>query len=281
MSDPAAQMIHVGCVDLPARLSRDRYYQRLAYLETSATLLGVPKASALARWRVEAGERGHVGLVAPQTITHRPGPKGYPRHKAALTKQDLAQAGSFRATELIQREVAALAQAAEIAGASVILFRSPPDFAPSTANRDNMRAFFRDLAPPERFGSAVRVWEPQGLWEPETAARFAGELGVVLACDPLRNDPLGVEPAFYSNLPGDDAYFRVTGMGLSRRRFDDYALEPLVEAAEAYRRVWIAFAHEGKYPDAIRLRATVEGSPVVDEPADAPDEDDEDGDGDE
>lgn len=275
MSEPDAQEIHVGCVDLPARLSRQRYYERLAYLETSATLLGVPKASALQRWRAEAGEQGHVGLVAPQTITHRPGPKGYPRHKVTLTKEDLAQAGGFRATDLIQREVAALAEAAQLAGASVVLFRSPPDFAPSTANRDNMRVFFRDLASPERFGTAVRVWEPQGLWEPESAARFAGELGLVMACDPLTNDPLGVDPSFYSNLPGDDAYFRVTGLGLGRRRFDDYALEPLMEAAEAYRRVWIAFAHEGKYPDAIRLRGSLDGGPAVEEPAapdDAPDD---------
>ncbi len=265
MSDPATQEIHVGCVDLPARLSRQRYYERLAYLETSATLLGVPRPSALQRWRVEGGEHGHVGLVAPQTITHRPGPKGYPRHKEPLTPQDLAQAGGFRATELIQREVTSLVEAVALAGASVVLFRSPPDFAPSMANRDNMRAFFSDLASPERFGTAIRVWEPQGLWEPETAARFAGELGLVLACDPLINDPLGVEPAFYSNLPGDDAYFRVSGMGLGRRRFDDYAMEPLLEAAEAYRRVWIAFAHEGKYPDAIRLRGSLEGASAVEE----------------
>jgi uncharacterized protein YecE (DUF72 family) len=262
MSEPAAPELHIGCVDLPAGLMRPRYFERLAYLETSATLLGTPRPLALQRWRQDAGERGRYGLMAPQTITHRPGPKGYARHKRSLPPSELAQAGNFRATELVRREVDELAEAAAAAGAEVVIFRSALDFAPSAANREAMRVFFSEIAPPGRFGDAIRVWEPQGLWELESAARFAGELGIVLACDPLTTDPISVDPALFSNLPGDDAYFRVTGLGMARRRLDDYALEPLLEAAQSYRRVWIAFAHEGKYPDAIRLRQQVEGAPA-------------------
>lgn len=253
-SEPSAPELHIGCVDLPMRLSRQRYFQVLAYLETSATLLGVPRAAVLQRWRQEAGEHGRYGLVAPQTITHRPGPRGYPRHKGALTPAELPQAGGFRATDLVRREVESLAQASATCGADVVMFRTPHDFAPSAANRDAMRVFFRDIAPAGRFGDAIRVWEPQGLWELETAAHFAGELGVVLACDPLTTDQIGTDHEIFGRLPGDDAYFRVTGLGMARRRIDDYALEPLLEAAESYRRVWVAFAHEGKYPDAIRMR---------------------------
>lgn len=263
MSDPSESTeprFHVGCVDLPMRMSRQRYFEALAYLETSATLLGVPRAAVLHRWRQEAGAHGRFGLVAPETITHRPGPKGYPRHKRTLAPAELAQAGGFRDTELVRREVETLAEAAAIAGADVVLFRTPHDFAPSAANRDAMRAFFRDVAPPGRFGAAVRVWEPHGLWELEAAAHFAGELGVVLACDPLTTDQIGVNRDIFGRLPGDDAYFRVTGLGMARRRIDDYALEPLLEAAESYRRVWIAFAHEGKYPDAKRLRKQLDAN---------------------
>lgn len=252
-SEPAAPELHIGCVDLPARLSRPRYFEVLAYLETSATLHGVPRPSVMQRWRQEAGARGRYGLVAPETITHRPGPKGYPRYKNTLAPAELAQAGGFRATDLVRREVASLAEAAATCGADAVIFRTPHDFAPSAANRDAMRAFFGDIAPPERFGEAIRVWEPQGLWELATAAHFAGELGVVLACDPLTTDQIGTDREIFGQLPGDDAYFRVTGLGMARRRIDDYALEPLLEAAESYRRVWIAFAHEGKYPDAIRM----------------------------
>lgn len=260
-SEPSAPELHIGCVDLPMRLSRQRYFQMLEYLETSATLLGVPRAAVMQRWRQEAGKHGRYGLVAPQTITHRPGPKGYPRPKSALAPADLAQAGSFRATDLVRREVEALAKASAICGADVVMFRTPHDFAPSASNRDAMRVFFRDIAPAGRFGDAIRVWEPQGLWELETAAHFAEELGVVLACDPLTTDQIGTNREIFGRLPGDDAYFRVTGMGMAKRRIDDYALEPLLEAAESYRRVWVAFAHEGKYPDAIRMRRQLGGGP--------------------
>lgn len=260
MPDPATPVLHVGCAGLPPGVGRQHYFDRLAYLEAPGTLHGVPRESVLRRWRADAGAHGRFGLVAPEVVTHRPGPRGYPRGKEPLTPAELAQAGGFRATEVVQRGVAALAEAVELAGADVVLFRSPHDFAPSTANRDAMRVFFRDLAPAGRFGAAVRVWEPQGLWEPEVAARFAGELGVVLACDPLNNDPLGVGPEFFAGLPSDEAYFRVTGLGMPQRRFDDYALEPLLEAAESYRRTWIAFAHEGKYPDAIRLHRQLQAA---------------------
>lgn len=253
MSEPDAPELHVGCADLPMRLSRQRYFQVLAYLETSATLHGVPRASVLQRWRQEAGAHGRYGLVAPQTVTHRPGPRGYARHTTTLTPAELAQAGGFRDTALVRREIDALAEACAVCNVEVVMFRTPHDFAPSATNRDAMRAFFRDIAPAGRFGQAIRVWEPQGLWEVEPAAHFAAELEVVLACDPLTTDQISVDPEIFSRLPGDDAYFRVTGLGMARRRIDDYALEPLLEAAESYRRVWIAFAHEGKYPDAIRL----------------------------
>ncbi|WP_428268451.1 DUF72 domain-containing protein [Haliangium sp.] len=262
MSDAPAQALHIGCADLPPGLSRRRYFERLGYLETTATLLGIPRRAVLRGWREEAAGPGRFGLIAPQIITHRPGRKGYRRSKVTLSPAELAQAGAFRATEVVAQATEALAQAAEVIAASVIVFRSPPDFAPSAANRDAMRRYFDEQAPAARFAGALRVWEPQGLWEPQVAARFAGELGLVLACDPLTNDPIGVDPDFFSNLPGDDAYFRVTGLGQARRRLDDYALEPLLEAAEAYQRAWLVFAHEGKYPDAIRLRRQIEGEPA-------------------
>ncbi|WP_045118269.1 DUF72 domain-containing protein [Haliangium ochraceum] len=243
-------------------MPRARYFGRLPYLETAATLRGIPRPPVLQRWLADAGEDGRFGLAAPQTITHRAGRKGYARHIVELSRAELAQTGGFRDTELIRSEVDALAQATSILGVDVVLFRSPADFAPSASNRDAMRRFFAELAPAERFSGALRVWEPQGLWDLDVAARFAGELGLVLCCDPLTNDPmLDIDPGIFSRLPSDDAYFRVTGIGNARRRLDDYALEPLFEAAEAYERVWVALGHDGKYPDALRLHRQLNGDP--------------------
>lgn len=261
MPDPVetdTTVIHIGCSDLPSGLARSRYFGGLGYLEVSTTMLGLPRVSVLHRWRQDAGEAGQLGLVAPQLITHRPGPRGYPRWPEALTAAELAQAGGFRATDVVRRTTEALATAVIEAGAGTVVFRSASDFAPSATNRDAMRAFFDDIAPAERFGNAVRVWEPQGLWELESAARFASELGVVLACDPLTQDPLVEDPDIFMHLPGGAAYFRITGLGSGRSRFDDYALETLAAMVEGYERTWIVFANPGKYPDALRFRRMLE-----------------------
>lgn len=249
---PARSHLRVGCADLPSGLRRERYFEKVNYLECEGTLHGLPKTSVLERWRSDAGEDGRYGLFAPQVISHPPGPKGYARGPG-LAAGEVTQAGSFRATGVVRRAVAALAQVVANLQADAVIFRSPPEFAPSAANRDTLRAFFGEVATAEALAPATRVWEPQGLWEPRVAAKLAAELGVVYACDPVSNDPLAEGPEFFANLPGNAAYFRITGLGQSRRRFDEYAAESLIELVEGYEQVWVVFAHMHKYPDATRF----------------------------
>lgn len=246
--------ISVGCADLPPGLRRGRYFQRLRYLEVSGTRVQLPKARILRQWREDAGERGRIGVLAPQLITDKPGPKGYPRAAGRYTREQLAQAGSFRDTPLVRDAVRDLAAACATCQAQTVIFRSPPDFAPSTSNRDRLRAFFGDMASAELFADTARVWEPLGLWDVHTAARLAEELGLVLACDPLSNDPLLHLEVDFASLPVSRMYFRITGLGRGSQRFDEYALEPLLELAAAYQRVWVVFTHAHRYPDAIRCQ---------------------------
>ena len=246
-------LIRVGCADLPPGLRRNRYFERLPYLEVEGTMFKLPKASVLRRWADETGKRGGFGLLAPQVISHKPGPRGYRRGGEGLSQADLAQAGGFRATDLVRGAVEALARAAELVRAEVVLFRSPADFTPSASHRDALRHFFSEMAPADRFGDAVRVWEPQGLWEPSMAAPLAAELGVIYACDPISNDPIGDEPDLFARLPQQSAYFRISGLGRGNHRFDDYDLAELLEIVAAYERAWIVFGHPDKYPDSIKL----------------------------
>lgn len=253
---PLPEGVAVGCADLPPGLRRKRYFQRLGYLENEGTRFRMPKKSVLRRWVAEAEGHatgaGHFGLYAPQEITDRPGPKGYPRSDRAWAHEELWQAGGFRDTKVVRAAVQAIAEACIAVRARVVIFRSPPDFVPSASNRDTVRAFFTDIAPSGMFGDAIRVWEPLGLWEILPTARFAAELGVVVACDPLSNNPLDDPTRLLTGLPGDSVYFRITGLGRGTQRFDEYALEPLLDAVHTYRRTWIVFAHDHKYPDAIR-----------------------------
>ena len=61
-------------------------------------------------------------------------------------------------------------------------------------------------------------------------------------------------PGSSQGLPVSRMYFRITGLGRGEQRFDEYALEPLLELMTAYERVWIVFAHAYRYPDAIRCQ---------------------------
>lgn len=268
---PLPDHVSVGCADLPPGLRRASYFKRLRYLEIEGTRFRVPKRSILRRWPDEArvtetgvaetgaasdpdgpAASGNFGLVAPQEITDKPGPKGYPRSKRAWTREELWQAGGLRDTEVVRQAVQTIADACAEVRASAVIFRTPPDFVPSSHNRAVIQNFFSNIATVERFSETVRVWEPLGLWELPASARLAADMGVTLACDPLSNNPIDNPERLLTDLPGDSAYFRITGLGRGTQRFDDYALEPLLDAVHAYRRTWVVFTHAHRYPDAIR-----------------------------
>lgn len=235
----------------------------------------------LRRWRESARHDGAFGVVAPATITHPPGPRGYGPRGWPVPPDKLHEAGAFRATEVVRRGVSDLLAACESLDAGVVVFRTPPDFSPSQANRDAMRRFFGEDAPAERFAGRTRVWVPSGLWEPPAAHAFARELGVLCGLDPLGADPERRLVPFWDSLGGEDAYFVVSGIGRARRRTSNDNLEQLAEIALRHDRTWVVFATVEPFPDAIRFAKLV-GSPSAqadqaDEPteADAEDADDE------
>ena len=129
------------------------------------------------------------------------------------------------------------------------MFRSPDNFSTSAANRDLLKAFFGELATAEAIGTQ-RVWVPGGLWEPRTAVKFAGELGVSCAIDPLVHEPgETVDP--YEDLEADSLYFRVEGAGraglIRNERLEDLAA--LIESYEDLE-LTIAFASPERWQDA-------------------------------
>src|SRR5947199_193454 len=101
-------MAFVGTVDIPERVDRAQYFREMSYLELSVLF---EKESTRDRWAAIA-PKGVIGLVAPSELRD----DGFDR---------------------LQITIKALA-------ACCVLFRSPPLFAPSQANRDRLRAFFGD-----------------------------------------------------------------------------------------------------------------------------------------
>lgn len=231
--------LRIGTVDIPERVERDRYFDELEYLELSGMFGGPIKPSALAKWAEAAGDRA-IGLVAPWVLTHRTSPTT----EKSWTSD--ASVGDFRDSVHGRSALKLFTDAALQIKAAHVIFKSPPLFAPSQANRDRLTAFFAELAPAEAFGDATRVWIPDGLWEPRTAISFATELGVIAAIDPLVVDP--AHPFELDELDAESLsiYFRVENLGTLRTE----DLEDLAESAARFESVTIAFGSQARWADA-------------------------------
>jgi uncharacterized protein YecE (DUF72 family) len=235
-------------------MGREQYFRSHRFLELDSTFQELPAAAVLQRWRSEAPAEAGLAAVAWQVITHRPESGGYARIQPPLDAAALAQAGGLRDTPVVRDAVARTAEVTRLLQAEVVVFRTAPTFAPSAGNRELLRSFFTEVAPAERFGNAVRVWQPQGLWEPLPAATLAEELGLVYAYDPLANDPQGPSGSeLAAALPGSHTYLRITGMGRGARTLPEHDLEELLEVAGQHEKAWIVLATAERHRDARRL----------------------------
>jgi uncharacterized protein YecE (DUF72 family) len=214
----------IGTVDLPPRMGMDRYFAELSALELSSTHAAPPKPSAVARWKAEA-PAGSLVLAAPWVATHRKAPlmaKGWATDPAA---------GEFRDTPIVRAAMHEFAKVCAQLSPWAVIFPSPPLFSPSTGNRDRLRQFFAEVAPAEMFGGAQRVWIPDGLWEPLTAVRFASQLGITCAIDPLVTIP-GTPADLHLHYETNDLYFRIHGIGRTRGLREDDLIS--IEELSAY-----------------------------------------------
>jgi uncharacterized protein YecE (DUF72 family) len=243
--------VRIGTVDIPERTPRSRYFAELPYLELSALFAGPWKAGVLARWQAEA-PAGALGLVAPWVLTQRKAPRA-----ERLWHHD-ATVGDFRDSAHGRSALALFHDAVVALSAAHAVFRSPPLFAPSTANREQLKRFFGDLATEEAV-AAPRVWVPDGLWEPRSAVKFAGELGVTCAIDPLVYDP--ATPAeVYEDLEATALYFRIAGLGHAGPIRSE-KLEDLAGLAEHYENIdlTVVFASAARWHDARNFQKLLEG----------------------
>ena len=253
--------LRIGTVDLPTRMEREHYFRQLSYLELSALFQGPLKPAALAKWQSVVPPRS-VGLVAPWVLTHRKPPGSGPSWPHDPT------VGDFRNSAPGRVALAALHAAVTALTADSVVFRSPPLFAPSAANRDQLRRFFGELATEEAIG-APRVWVPDGLWEPRIAVSFATEIGVTCAIDPLVHDP-SLPGEVYEDLEAPALYFRISGVGRSGPIRSE-KLEDLAGLTEHYQGValTIAFASAQRWQDARNFKKLLGDDGGLPEPSDA------------
>lgn len=235
----------IGTVDLPPRLGMQRYFGELGALELSATFSSPLKQSLVNRWKAEA-PAGSLALAAPWVVTHRKAPpnvRGWTADSAS---------GEFRDSPAVRAALEVFGQLCQELKPWAVVFTSPNLFSPSAANRDKLRHFFAEVAPAERFAGAQRVWVPDGLWESLSAVRFAQELGITCAIDPLVTIP-GTPPDLHYHYETSDLYFRILGIGRTRGlREDD--LITLEEMSSLYEDASFLFASMERWKDAKSLQ---------------------------
>lgn len=222
-----AEIVHVGCADLPHGVGWDRYFSKLGFVETTVLTRNNARPAVLAKWRAAAPGPGAFGVVAPE-ITSNP-------------------VGVARGIDQVVTALGALE-------AGALVFRTPPSFTPSSGNRELLRRLFSEVVPAEITGTAARVWQPDGLWDTRTAVKLAAELGVVFGCDPLVRDQTRDPPDFFATLDVPDVYFRVTGLGRGGRRLASSQVDELAEITGAYERAWVVFATVDSLSDATRFQ---------------------------
>lgn len=253
----------IGTVDIPDRTPPERYFRELPYLEWSALFRGPLKPGMLAKWTAIA-PRGTVGLVAPWVLTHR-----RMTSSSRMWRTDPG-IGDFRDSPSGRDALRLFREAAVAFAAPHAVFRSPPLFAPSAANRDRLRAFFAEVAPEEAVG-APRVWIPDGLWEPRAAVAFATELGVTCALDPLVREP-GQPPEIYYDLDAPSLYLRVSGLGRSGPIRSEQ-LEDLAALVEHYEdlALTVVFESPSRWNDARNFKKLLAETAPAEDDADAAD----------
>ena len=242
-NEPNTQSPHqVGCAELPPGMSRPKYFEKLSLLEVAAFHNRKPQSSKPGRkvvrgWRAKSPKSAQFSVLAHIELT---GPKSFPI--------------DVQGSEL----TASLADSCNVLQAEAVVFRTPATFSPSAQNRERMKTYFAEVASAEQFGNTVRVWEPGGLWEHKGITEMAEQCGLLVAIDPLAQDPLDENAAFLAEqMARGEAYLRISGLGHSRRRYDGYQLEMLAEMLQELARSWTLFAHQGMYPDALAMQREV------------------------
>jgi uncharacterized protein YecE (DUF72 family) len=244
-------------------MERKHYFQELSYLELAALFPGPLRPGVLSKWQTVAPP-GALGLVAPWVLTQRKPPGQSPSWPHDST------VGDFRNSAPAREALAAFRDAVTALTAGQVLFRSPPLFAPSSANREQLKRFFGEVATEEAVG-APRVWLPDGLWEPRIAVSFATEIGVICAIDPLVHDPSAPDEV-YEDLEATALYFRIAGLGRSGPIRSE-KLEDLAGLVEHYQGValTIAFASAQRWQDARNFKKLLgDGAGPEAETAEAP-----------
>ncbi|MCK9523627.1 MAG: hypothetical protein M0R76_11400 [Proteobacteria bacterium] len=221
----------VGTVGFP--IQRNKVLERVTLVELTDARHIPPSTRAARRMAADIPDGVRLSVqasqffaeTAPQQTTLKGDPSAYGAFQLSDEMRSLWQRQIDFATEL---------------NAAAIVLITPPSITPSSFFIDRIQGFFDAMRP----WPVPVVWEPHGPWDMAQAQALSAQLGLVLAVDPLRDDPM----------PGDVAYFRFGPFSVMGARMGAYELDRIAAAGEGFDTVCCAFDTRRALDDAHNLQ---------------------------
>jgi len=221
------------------RYTKEEYIKLLSCVEIQHTFYQPPQIKTLERWRQEVPEDFEFTLKAWQLITHESKSPTYKRLRKKLTENELAKAGSFKATPIVKEALETMLACAEALKAKTILFQCPASFRPTEENVENLQNFFSNI----KRGKLNFCWEPRGAWPDNLVKELCEELNLWHVVDPLVK----------RTVTPKNCYFRLHGIGGWRYKYEEGELEELASLLPAKRLSYVFFNNNEMTDDAVRF----------------------------
>lgn len=161
----------------------------------------------------------------------------------------LSAAGASQLDEQAKAAFEASLERAKALGAIALFLPTSFEFSPTQSNR----TLLEKVAELNR-GKLMLVWESQGMWSLEDMRDWASKRGIVYTYDPFMAFEEGLE------FGHGDVCFKINERQGTRRHFDGYDMENLIEWAQAYDRAILLFRGRFKWRHLKEWRETLKSS---------------------
>lgn len=220
-------------------MAQAEYARKFSCIEIQHTFYEPPRLTTLDRWRAQMPADFEFALKAWQLITHDARSPTYRRLKRPLSETEKAEAGFFKATEIVNEAWAATLAAAHALRAKTILFQCPASFKQTPENIASMEKFFSSI---DRLDLNL-CWEPRGDWDADVVRSICVSLQLCHVVDPF----IG------KTVTPDKYYFRLHGRGGWRYQYELGELKELASLVKSEGGGYVFFNNSKMTEDALKF----------------------------
>ena len=220
-------------------VAQAEYARSFSCVEVQHTFYEPPRLTTLNRWRMQMPADFEFALKAWQLITHEAKSPTYRRLKRKLSNTQKAEAGYFRATEIVNEAWGATLAAAQVLRAKTILFQCPSSFKQTAENIARMGKFFSSI---DRQDLNL-CWEPRGDWDAAVVRSICVSLELCHVVDPF----IG------KTVTPDKYYFRLHGRNGWHYQYELRELKELATSLVKSKRGYVFFNNSKMTEDALKF----------------------------